>query len=218
MVKSTILQVFSPQLIESVKSNINGTIEVYKHQGKIQIVVDDLTQSGGLVQEIWAKVVKHLSLNQFKSQPPPRIIVLGMGAGSQIESIFQTWPQTAVTAIEIDPVMIELGHKYFNLKQYSQLSIINTNAFSWLEKNQQECDLILVDLYLGKAIPKPALNPAFFHQLKDTLSENGHVVLNHTITKDSKPQLFDYHHRLDTVFTHVSIIPTPANKVFLVSK
>jgi len=52
---------FFPKLVEEKISRFNGPIKVYKLFGHYSLSVDNLSQSGGLVKNIWYQALKRIT-------------------------------------------------------------------------------------------------------------------------------------------------------------
>lgn len=218
MNKVSLISYMYPQLIERKKSIYNNEVFIYQFLGKPFISVGNLTQSGGLVTKIWQSVVNHTSEHQYKDSPPQDILLLGLGAGSCIRPIISKWPAARITALEIDPVMIDVGKKYFALDTFPSIKIINQDAFVWFKKNKRLYDLILIDMYQGAKIPPQANSIQFLNNVKNSLTQSGIAVFNRLSTKDSQSANRAFLTLLKQQFTHVTRIKTPVNQVYAVSK
>jgi spermidine synthase len=118
-------------------------------------------------------------------------LILGFGAGS-IVSILQEEYQLdcRITAIEYDPVILELGQKYFNTQRFSNLNIQLTDAYDFVLNNDAIYDLIAFDVYIDDSIPDKFETIEFLNALKNRLSKNGMLVFNKdTHSPDMKKQL-----------------------------
>lgn len=204
-----------PTLVEARDSDYNQTIQVYKHLGSHRIVVENLTQSGGMVQKIWKQAIIYLDKKYYSKQKPKNILILGSSAGSTIVTISKIWPDTHVTGIEIDPVMIEIGKRYFGLGEIKNTKIINADAFKWLDKNDRQFDLVFTDLYIGRGIPEPAETVEFFENVRNHLKPRGHAVFNRLTLTDQKQQAEQFKQNLEKVFKTVNRIPTTTNWLLL---
>lgn len=100
-------------------------------------------QSGPLVEEVWKKALKALDFT------PKNILILGLGCGSAAKVISKKFPTAKITGVEIDPVMIKIGKKYFGLGKIPNLKITCADALNFVKKTKQKFDLILVDVYVG---------------------------------------------------------------------
>ncbi len=175
------LHFFFPQVLEERTSPINGHIEVVKFQGKISIYVDKTQQSGPWVKKVWSKI----------PLSGKNVLILGLGAGTIVPLICGD-----VTGVEIDPVMVELGDKYFPSKK----DVIIGDAFDYVSKVKRHFDLIIVDVYLGKIFPKKFESASFFQKLSQTLSKDGLVIFNRLTTKSTNFELKKFLDNLEKYF------------------
>lgn len=198
-----------------VYSPINGQIKVIKYFGNISLQVDNLTQSGGLLKNIWNSGLQELNNLTIKQPASPagrfnNVLVLGVGGGTVIQLIEKYFPNAKITGIEIDPEMIELGRKYLNLSENSNLKIIIADAISWVNKkyhssNHGTFDLILVDLYIGNQSPRALINKEFLEKLKTLLSNHGIVIFNRLRNRETKEEIDKFIKKLKTIYPEVSI-------------
>ncbi|OGY15642.1 MAG: hypothetical protein A2784_04485 [Candidatus Chisholmbacteria bacterium RIFCSPHIGHO2_01_FULL_48_12] len=194
-----------PQRIEVRASRFNGKIEVWRYCSQVSLRVDGLTQSGGLMEEIWGKTMKIVYSQQLSVN---RILILGLGGGTAAKVVKQYWPQVKITGVDIDPVMIELGEKYLGLAGVTK---IIADAVEWVAKSKQKFDGILVDVYQGRRIPKSVTSKAFL----ESLSQKGRwVIFNRLKFKGQNNEGFKI--RLRRIWGQVEIIKTPANELLLV--
>lgn len=172
------LNFFIPQVIEKVNSPINGEIQIIKQLGGLRIVVNHMLQSGGLVELIWRKGINKISHHPLSII---HVLILGLGGGSAAKIINQLFPQAKITGIEIDPMMIKLGKKYFGLDKINNLKIVCQDAFDFIIHHPSSIihyDLILVDLYLGDLVPQQSSSVNFFKKLKRLLTLDGIIIIN----------------------------------------
>ena len=122
-----------------------------------------------------------------------------------------------VIGIDIDPVMIDMGNKYFNLDTYKNLKVINVDAFKWLKTNKSKFDVIYVDMYQGREVPKQGETAKFLHRIKTTLSDRGVAVFNRLAVKENKHANKTFVQKLEKEFDAVKRINTPVNQVYAAS-
>lgn len=191
-----------PQRIEVRVSRFNGKIEVWRYGSQISLRVDGLTQSGGLMEEIWEKAMKAVDT------PINRILILGLGGGTAAKVAKRYWPQARITGVDIDPIMVEMGEKYLGLEGVKQ---VIDDAEVWIKEVKQEFDLVIVDLYRGMTVPKFSARETFLKQLKRV----GRTVLfNQLKLKSQNNKVFK--DKLRRIWGQVIIIKTPANELLLV--
>lgn len=182
-----VLQKLLPKTVFKINSPINGEICVIEQFGKRKIVVEKLTQSGPVMEEIWAKIIPVM----LKSFQHPRILkqvqdddekikilILGLGGGSIIKVLSKCFPKAKMTTVDYDPIMVGLGKKYLELKESENLEIIIEDASVFLQKNDELFDLIFVDLFSGETIPKKTQTKLFLRKIKEKSTKNGLIVFN----------------------------------------
>ncbi|MCL4390490.1 MAG: methyltransferase domain-containing protein [Patescibacteria group bacterium] len=149
------------------KSKFNGEIKLRQFFGRPSVWAGGFEQSGNAhVGPLWKKALAKVSF------VPKNVLILGLGGGTAAKIISQKWPAAKITGVEIDPVMIFLGKKYFNLAKIPNLEIIQSDATNFLRSTKQKFDLILTDAYIGnrrETIKIP----------KKLLTKNGLIITNH---------------------------------------
>jgi spermidine synthase len=108
--------------------------------------------------------------------------------------IHEKFPLGEIVGVEIDPLVVELGKKYFGLGEIQNLKIVvgdaispvqsskfNTSTSSVLSRTKsrdkvQSFDLVIVDLYVGQEFPKEAESEDFLRAV-GRLANKGALVL-----------------------------------------
>ena len=130
-----LLSILIPQAIFKKTSAFSGEVKVIDHVFERRLVIGGLTQSGGIVKVMWEKalnqsfVVRRLSLVK-------NVLILGLGAGTVTEVINKKWPEAKIVGVEIDPVIIEIGEKYFHLGDVKNLDIITDDATNYINSQR----------------------------------------------------------------------------------
>ncbi|MCL5675790.1 MAG: hypothetical protein M1120_01545 [Patescibacteria group bacterium] len=147
---------FFPQKIWRGKSKYNQNIEVIEFLGRRSLRVNNMTQSGSIVEDIYKKIIPLLSChsralpagrqesgnlyNFIDSRVKPendkecKVLILGFGVGTFAKLIKQKYPPAKIIGVEIDKVIIELGKKYFETDKINNLKIINSDAIDWVTR------------------------------------------------------------------------------------
>jgi len=202
---------FGGELIEEIESSINGKIQIFEQfSGKKFVRVGGITQSGGIVEKIWEKALINLHCSLFNIH---NSLILGLGCGTVAELLVKKWPKIKITGIEIDPKMIEVGKKYFNLGKISNLKILVKDAIKTI--NIQQFDFILVDLYCGQKFPKEAEDERFLKNLKRFLEKDGLIVFNRLNFGEYKKNNAVFLEKLKCQFQKVKIIKVGFNLFFV---
>ncbi|NNE63673.1 MAG: methyltransferase domain-containing protein [Gammaproteobacteria bacterium] len=132
--------------------------------------------------------------------PPPKdICLLGTGAGCLIHFFRHHYPDSHITAIDIDAELLEIMQEHMALPTADDhLTYIIDDAAHYLKNNQQQFDLILLDLFLGDQSPDWLLQKDSMQQLFSMLKNQGGVGYNLLI--DSEKEFTYYYKCLRKVF------------------
>ncbi len=203
-------------VLEKVESKINGQIEVREDFfGRRSLLVGGISQSGYSVEKLWEKPIKKVF--SFKSSVKS-CLILGTGAGSASKVIHNYFPKAKMTGVEIDPLMIKMGRKYFDLSTVKNLEIKIADAISLVTGHRSPVtnyDLILVDLYLGKEVPEKAKTDEFIKNVKRLLSPSGIAIFNRLYYGQKKKEANEFESRLKKIFSKVELLHVSANLFFL---
>lgn len=198
-------------VLEEIVSQYSGKLRVIKSLfGDPYISTGYLTQSGGLVHDVWQPVTKlithHSSLHKF--------LILGLAGGTLAKLISKANPKASITGVEIDPAMVYLGKKYLGLDKINNLKIIIKDANDYLLKTKDYFDVIFVDLYLNDQVPDFVYSKKFLQKLRAKI-----IIINHLFYDEDKKQqahklidqcqMLNYQITLRRVLTNVLIIATP---------
>ena len=212
-------KLLSSYLLEEVESEFNGQIRVYQSLGSKRIIAGGLIQSGGVLANIWYKALKKIFNFQFSIF---NVLILGLGGGTAASLTAKSWPKAEITGIEIDPKMIQLGKKYFELDKLPHLKIIQDDAIEFIknkkQQNKDKYDLILVDLYQGEKIVKESENREFLIAIKKRLSNQGIVVFNRLFYDEHKGEAEGFVKLVENYFKMVDLIRAWSNLVVIGKK
>ncbi|MEK7124336.1 MAG: hypothetical protein AAB877_01440, partial [Patescibacteria group bacterium] len=137
---------FGPKVVAEFDSKYSGKIRVMQGWGYKYVSTGFWTQSGGIIKDVWQPAFKKIHPQKSKTW-----LILGLATGTIAKLI----PNPAkIVGVEIDPIMINIGRKYFALDQIPNLKIIIKNANDYLLTTNDYFDYVLVDLYCADQIPK----------------------------------------------------------------
>ena len=101
------------------------------------------------------------------------MLVLGLGGGSVIETLQNDFNYYGhITALDIDPVIIQLAKDEFNIHENEKLAIICEDALTFMEGNNKLFDLIIVDLYIDIEVPSVFLELPFWKNVSKATSKS----------------------------------------------
>ena len=199
--------------IESVYSEINGWIHVVSVLDKPRLVVGDMLQSGGLVKKIWQKGIGKLKEERQKVESA---LIIGLGCGNCAGEIRKHYPRAKITGLEIDKQIISVAEKYFNLSSLKNLKVVVEDGSKYVaqksrQKRPQQYDLIIIDVYLGKKIPRVFTSFKFYQQLEKLVNNNGIVVINQLFFKEHKQRAEKCIKQLEKIFHKIVLQRTVSN-------
>jgi spermidine synthase len=207
------------KVIEKTRSQLNGEIIISEFFGQKRIICQGLLQSGSIIHGIWNKALKKVKNTNL---PVGKILILGLGGGTAAQIASEFWPTAQITGVEIDPVIIRLAKKHFQIDQIPNLKIIQANAITYLINHQSsiinhQFNLILVDMYLGDCLPPKSEGPQFLNALKKNLSQNGIVIFNRLFWREHKGKARKFTQKIEKIFSQIELIRTPSNLLILAS-
>lgn len=204
------------RILEEVESPINGKITVVNSLAwGTYIQVENLTQSGGILEGIWKKTLKKVTSNRLQVT---RCLVLGLGGGSAAKVARDFWPEAKITGVDIDPIMVGLGKKYLGLDEV-QVKVQVQDAFEFLTTQNAQppipYDLILVDLYVGRDYPEKFESENYIRLVRTVLASNGVAVFNRLYFDEKRLQAVKFGKKLEKIFTKVDCFYPQANLMFI---
>ncbi len=110
---------------------------------------------------------------------PQRILLIGLGAGSQAKFLYRHYPEAHLTVVEIAPRVIAAAREHFELPHDPvRLEIVTGDGFEFIQKSDQRFDLILVDGFNQHAHPGDLNTLAFYQTCRARLTEQGLLGVN----------------------------------------
>ena len=103
---------------------------------------------------------------------------LGLGAGCLPRFIHRFCPNVRQRIIEINPDVIEVSYRFFDLPVSSRLLVSEGEGREYLESHQETYDLIFVDAFTAEGASDGLDAPGFIRSLDRHLNRGGWVVNN----------------------------------------
>jgi len=172
-------------ITRKVKSDFNGILEITWYNGKKHLNTKNANYSYGSLQKILKIGLQKIDLNQTKN-----ILVLGMGGGSVIKTLQQDFNyKDYITAIDIDPVIIDIAKEEFELTKSGNLEIICIDALQFMQQNNAQFDLIIIDLFVDTEIPTSFFSDSFWQDIMNSVSSKGSVLFNASLHESDNKKL-----------------------------
>jgi predicted membrane-bound spermidine synthase len=107
------------------------------------------------------------------------VLVLGMGGGTTIRAYRQLYPGVRITAVEIDPVIVQVARAYMGVADGPDLDVHVADARPFLKQVGERFDVVEADLFAGGPYaPFYCLTEEFFRGVRERLKDTGLVSLN----------------------------------------
>lgn len=209
MVIRKILSYIAGKQIEKLSSPINGELNVFYINGKYVLNAKSTNYSFGELHKGFQRIFKKLNL---KERDFETVLILGFGVGS-VASILQEEikKNCFITAIEKDPVIFDLGKKYFDTNRFKQTDLLETDAIEFVANCRKKFDLIVFDIYIDNKIPSEFESVEFLENMKNLIEQNGLLVFNKDINNH---EMYDGLKNLENKFDMI----LPGNKKLQVMK
>jgi spermidine synthase len=135
--------------------------------------------------ELIATYTKYFPLGLIFNSDAKNVLFVGGGGFSGPKYFLNTYQNVSVDVVEIDPDVINVAKKYFNVSNSNsnddnpRLRIYNEDARDFLSKSNQKYDIIILDAFSKSYVPFHLMTLEFFQILYDKLAKpNGVIVSN----------------------------------------
>jgi spermidine synthase len=114
--------------------------------------------------------------------PVRKVLFLGLGAGVGPRMYLARWPQAEITAVEVDPGVVDIARDYFALPQTPLLRVTLGDGRAFLEHTAETYDVIILDAFEHRygvsQIPEHLATEEFYELVRGHLSETGLALQN----------------------------------------
>lgn len=106
------------------------------------------------------------------------LLEVGFGGGRTAWYLHKHVPSLDITAVELDPAVVELAKKYFGIRSEDRFKIEVADGRSFMLKSRTTWNVIMIDAYRGPFVPFHLLTEEFYKLVKSKLKPGGVVVQN----------------------------------------
>lgn len=135
-------------------------------------------------------------------KPEPRsVLIIGLGGGTIPRALREVVPQARIDVVEIDPAVVKVARRYFDLGNNSALNVIEADGRVQVKRalrEQKRYDLVMLDAFDHEYIPEHLLTQEFLKEVKSLLAPGGVLAAN----TFSSSQLYDHESA-----TYASVFP-----------
>jgi len=120
---------------------------------------------------------------------PARLLMIGLGGGSQAKFCYRHLPGTRITVVEIDARVLALRGAFFVPEDDERFQVVHDDGVKYLAGLEDQLDAILVDAYDEGGVSPSLASPRFFRDVARNLTPEGVLVMN----LHGKPDVFASH-------------------------
>ncbi|MDP2233960.1 MAG: fused MFS/spermidine synthase [Actinomycetota bacterium] len=107
-----------------------------------------------------------------------RTLAIGLGGGTVVKRMWRDYPKMRIDSVEIDPEVVEVARRFFELPQDERIRIFVDDGRRFLETRTDLYDIVIVDAFLDDVVPPALTSAEFLHTLKGRLTPDGVTVYN----------------------------------------
>ncbi|WP_116812911.1 spermidine synthase [Steroidobacter cummioxidans] len=137
----------------------------------------------------------------FVKPEPKSVLIIGLGGGTIPRALHELVPQARIDVVEIDPAVVKVARRYFDLGDNSALNVIEADGRVQVKKALRErksYDLIMLDAFDHEYIPEHLLTQEFLKEVRALLAPDGVLAAN----TFSSSRLYDHEST-----TYASVFP-----------
>jgi len=106
------------------------------------------------------------------------MLFLGLGGGSAPKRMWRDFPKLQVDVVELDPVVVDVAHRYFAVPDDPRLRIDTEDGRLFLAKTDRKWDAIAIDVFYEDGIPFHMSTFEFLELVREHLEPGGVVLMN----------------------------------------
>ncbi|MDP1998049.1 MAG: hypothetical protein Q8K22_00440 [Rhodoferax sp.] len=109
---------------------------------------------------------------------PTHILMIGLGGGSLAKFCYRNLPETRMTVVEIDPLVVAMRQQFLIPGDDARLSVVCADGAAFVRDAKPEFDVILVDGFDAGGQSDALTTQAFYDHCHQCLSGHSLMVVN----------------------------------------
>lgn len=117
----------------------------------------------------------------YLAPEPRRVLVIGLGGGTLVDTLQRTLPDAEIDAVEIDPAVVRVARQYFDFQPGPRTRVNEEDGRVFVKRALREArryDLVMLDAYDQEYIPEHMLTREFLQEVKGVLAPEGVLAAN----------------------------------------
>ena len=158
----------------------------------------------------WEQVLAgpYFNAAPYDPQKVKSLAIVGLAAGTTARQASLVYKDIQIDGIEIDPEIVEVGRKYFDMNHPNLNVIVQDGRWGLIHSNKRY-DIISVDAYRPPYIPWHLTTREFFQVTYDHLTEDGVLVINVGRAADDRRLIDAIGSTIAAVFPSVYVMDIP---------
>ncbi|MCS7143189.1 MAG: fused MFS/spermidine synthase [Aigarchaeota archaeon] len=163
-----------------------------------------------------AQYTKFFILGPLLRPDSESVLFIGGGGFSTPKHFLKYYDFSVVDVVEIDPEVVEVARRYFNLSEDQRLGVYVLDGRRYLSITNRSYDLIIIDAYSKNYIPFHMLTLEFVSSVKSRLKDDGVVMLNiiSSLSGPTSDVLWATYKIYRLNFRYVYVIPVTSSLAF----
>ncbi len=157
---------------------------------------------------------EQVSVSPFFNEPPydpnnvKRIAIIGLAAGTAARQATLIYGQIPIDGYEIDPKIIEIGQRFFNMTE-PNLNVFIQDGRWGIEHSQHRYQIISIDAYRPPYIPAHLTTQEFFTAVHEHLTHDGVMIINVGRAPNDRRLINALGSTILTVFPTIHVVDIP---------
>lgn len=174
--------------LANYKSEKLGEISVIEKYDKERVLTINYYAQGISIEKESIKksywyTAADITVNHCKNIKNPKLLMLGLGAGTISSLIEKLSPTIHQTIVEFDDKIIQACKEYFNLEKLSNYLLIHNDIYKLFNKRgalKNNFDVIIVDIFTGNApfVDVKSNQANFIQKVLKYLKKDGLIIFN----------------------------------------
>ena len=191
------------------RSKISGTLELTWEKGRLVLNSRNANLSFSHLHKVLRGAME---LAGLRKRSVSRVLNLGLGAGSSVHILRNEMKKNPfIRSIEIDPVIIQIADRFFDVNEDPRHDIILADAIEYLELEKESYDLYIVDLFIDDIVHSEVMFVSFLRGLMHQAVPDSTILINSLKNERSE----GYKKRLTDAGIQYDIFASQENEVYI---
>lgn len=206
-----------PRVIYKTHSDINGDIEVLQEGNTRRLRVNNVTQSINFDSPLAQQMCWGWMVEIIKGEQPDlkSILILGLGGGTVQHLVAAEFPGVYIVSVDIDPVMVDVASKYFNVDKIPNHKILIEDACRIIVEPEEfelgfrSFNAVVVDIYCGMDYPELGKSGNFLSHVAKMTMKEGLVMINRVYLEDYQRDVDIFVDQVENFLRDVKTVVVP---------